>query len=113
MRSIAPKKLFRWRDAGAIDQPVQPAERLQGGSHSLAAIVLTGDVGVHEARVAAQLLGTRRSSLRIDIGEQHLAAQADQLAGGGQAQAGTGASQQKYSIFDSHLLGSSISERPP
>jgi hypothetical protein len=57
-------------DVGAreVDQGLQRAELGSGGDAGLAVLV-AGDVGAHEARAIAQLVGDALPSLFIDIGD--------------------------------------------
>ncbi|MCY1555174.1 hypothetical protein D9M68_918080 [compost metagenome] len=102
MGAVAAHHLFRRRDAGAVDQPVQAAEGFPGDGHGGAGVLFAGDVGFHEAGVGAQFLGTGGAGLGVDVHQHHLAALPDQFAGGGQAEAGTAAGDQENGILDTH-----------
>ncbi len=88
MHTLAANDLLGRCDTGAVDQPVQPTERLLRLRERRPGVVFTGDVGAHEAGAFAQLGNGLLAGLGIDIQQHHLAALPDQFPGAGQTQAG-------------------------
>ena len=102
VRPAAAGDLLSPARAGAAHADAQPAAGLRGLLGRGLDLVLVADVGVHEGRAVAELVGQRLPALVVDVGDGHARAAVVQPADGRLAEPRRPASDKRSTSLDFH-----------